>query len=237
MARLVAPQLVLSCEHATHHVPREYHWLFRGEADALKSHRGWDPGTLELGKLLAGRLKCPLVTAEVSRLLIELNRSLRHPRLFSVCSRELPSAEREGLINRYWRPYRQAVSTAVEQRLRRGHAVLHLSLHSFTPELDGDVRRADIGLLFDPQVACEAALCRRWQAELKTAWPGLIVRRNYPYRGTSDGLTTAFRRQFSGKPYLGIELEINQRFPLGPAADWKRLQATLLESIRRMSNS
>jgi hypothetical protein len=56
------------------------------------------------------------------------------------------------------------------------------------------------------------------------------LRRNYPYRGQSDGLTTALRRQF-GARYLGIELEINQRWPLGPRSAWQTLQADLQATI------
>jgi predicted N-formylglutamate amidohydrolase len=228
-----ALQLVLSCEHATRHVPREYRPLFRGAAGVLKSHQGWDPGTLELGNRLSGRLGCPLIVAEVSRLLIELNRSLHHPRLFSSYSRGLPADERNALVERYWQPYRAAVSTAVESQLRRGKKVLHLSLHSFTPELDGEVRGADAGLLFDPKVAAELALCRSWQAQLRSACPDLVVRRNYPYRGTSDGLTTALRKRFAGQRYLGIELEISQRFPLGSRRRWNQIQEILIDSVAR----
>jgi hypothetical protein len=37
------------------------------------------------------------------------------------------------------------------------------------------------------------------------------VRFNYPYKGTSDGLTTTLRKKF-GPQYVGIEIEINQKF-------------------------
>jgi hypothetical protein len=49
------------------------------------------------------------------------------------------------------------------------------------------------------------------------------VRRNRPYRGAADGLTTHLRRKL-GPRYLGIELEVSQRFfaadgsPRGDAA-------------------
>ena len=36
------------------------------------------------------------------------------------------------------------------------------------------------------------------------------VRFNYPYKGTSDGLTTTLRKKF-GPRYVGIEIEINQK--------------------------
>ena len=36
------------------------------------------------------------------------------------------------------------------------------------------------------------------------------MRRNYPYRGTSDGQVVELRRRFRDGRYLGIELELNQ---------------------------
>jgi hypothetical protein len=35
------------------------------------------------------------------------------------------------------------------------------------------------------------------------------VRRNYPYRGAADGLTTSLRRKLNTPRYLGIEIEVN----------------------------
>jgi predicted N-formylglutamate amidohydrolase len=40
--------------------------------------------------------------------------------------------------------------------------------------------------------------------------PGLAIMMNYPYRGVADGHTTALRRRFGDRGYLGLELEINQ---------------------------
>jgi len=61
--------------------------------------------------------------------------------------------------------------------------------------------------------------------------PGLRVRRNYPYRGAADGLTTHLRRQL-GPRYLGVELEINQALLLGAQAPMVRLTRALLETLR-----
>ena len=41
------------------------------------------------------------------------------------------------------------------------------------------------------------------------------MRRNYPYRGSSDGLTTTLRGLFADPDYLGIEIEVNQAL-VGP---------------------
>jgi hypothetical protein len=66
--------------------------------------------------------------------------------------------------------------------------------------------------------------------------PAFSVRRNYPYRGTADGFTTYLRRQLSSSPYLGIELEINQRHvtissPRKPRT-WHALQQALVDALR-----
>ncbi len=229
-------QLLLSCEHATNKVPAKFQKLFADDPRVLSSHRGWDPGTLELGKRLDREFGTGLHLGQVSRLLVELNRSLNHQRLFSEFSEPLPDAEREILIQKYWKPYREKIQEEIKSRIRRGENVIHISLHSFTPVYDGVAREVDIGLLFDPKRRAEVAAANRWIADLKKRLPDFRVRRNYPYRGTSDGLTTSLRNFFPGKNYAGIELEISQKFPLGPKVKWIDLQKKLVDSIRFLTS-
>ena len=105
--------------------------------------------------------------------------------------------------------------------------MLHLSVHSFTPAIDGRVRNADVGLLYDPARTAERRVCQQLQRALQSAHPELRVRRNYPYRGTADGFTTYLRRLFPDKQYAGIEIEINQRYPFGEQRAWHQLQSSL----------
>ena len=79
------------------------------------------------------------------------------------------------------------------------------------PSCAGARRDFEIGLLYDPRRAGERALARSWQKRLREFAPELRVRRNAPYRGDADGLTTALRRDFGPREYLGLELELNQR--------------------------
>lgn len=213
--------LLLTCEHASRRIPPAYAALFRGADEVLASHRGWDPGALDLTRRLARTFAAEPLTARWSRLLVELNRSLGHPRLFSEFTRDLPVAERQRLLARYYHPHRQAVEQAVAARIATGRRVIHVGVHSFTPRLDGFERHADVGLLYDPACAWERRLCVAWQKRLSRLRPRLRVRRNYPYLGKADGLTTALRRQFGPTRYAGIELEVNQRFVGGP--DWNDL--------------
>ncbi|NJW55731.1 N-formylglutamate amidohydrolase, partial [Salinimicrobium sp. CDJ15-91] len=95
-----------------------------------------------------------------------------------------------------------------------GGEVLHISVHTFTPELEGEVRTADVGLLFDPAREEEADFCKRFQKSLFKQDKELQVKFNYPYLGIDDGFTTYLRQKFP-KQYLGIELEVNQKFIKG----------------------
>lgn len=222
-------RLVLSCEHGGNQIPPGYRDLFADLDETLASHRGWDIGALPLARLLANHWQVPLVALQISRLLIEVNRSEHHPRLFSTWSKQLPSAERQRLIHDVYRPHRQRVR---EQLAAAMPPVVHLGIHSFTPILDGHRRTADIGLLYDPQRPAEQAFCRHWQERLQQA-SGWRIRRNYPYRGTDDGLTTALRSELPAAHYLGLELEVNQallRQPGEPEALARLLVETLPSS-------
>jgi predicted N-formylglutamate amidohydrolase len=223
--------IAITCEHGGNRVPGPYAALFRGRARLLKSHRGYDLGALELSRRLARRFGAPLHASTVTRLLVDLNRSRGHPRLFSAVTRALSAAAREEILRRHYDPYRRAVEAEIDELLRRGPAVLHISVHTFTPRLDGVLRAADIGLLYDPRRALEKEVCRRWRLALRTLAPSLRIRRNYPYRGAADGLTTHLRRRFRANAYAGVELEVSQEHALGPRRHWARLQEVICEAL------
>jgi len=222
--------LVLSSEHGGNRVPARYRPDFVGAEKALASHAGWDPGSATLARELQRTLGAALIQAKVTRLLVELNRSLHHPQLFSRWVRHHTPDERELILERYWRTHRSAVEAAV--RAAPEPTVLHVAVHSFTPRWKGRERSVDVGLLFDPGREREAACATRWIRALAAERPDLLIRRNRPYLGTSDGLTTHLRGVFPASRYLGIELEVSQRFPLGPAPAWRELIRALRRSLQ-----
>jgi predicted N-formylglutamate amidohydrolase len=232
IARSSGDELLLTCEHAGNRIPEAYASLFRGAEDVLASHRGWDPGALTLARLLARRLRRPLLAVTWSRLLVEANRTPTNRRIWSRFTAGLPEEERERILARWWRPHRRAVEAAVAAGLARERRVVHVAVHSFTPELDGRVRNADIGFLYDSRRKREAELCRRWAALLHRLDPRLRVRYNYPYRGVADGLGTWLRRRHPQTRYLGVEIEINQA--LVDAKGWRRFQGHVAESLREL---
>jgi predicted N-formylglutamate amidohydrolase len=227
-----ADAFMVTCEHGGNRIPPRYRSHFREHGALLATHRGYDIGALVMAKALAKAFRAPLVTSTVSRLLIDLNRSIGHPRVFSMATRGAAASLRAAIVEQYYSPYRMQVERLVAQSVARGRRVIHISSHSFTPELDGKVRRADVGLLYDPARKGEAALCARWKASLSEHAPDLRVRRNYPYAGKGDGLTLHLRRRFSARSYIGIELEINQSIVLAAGRRWIALRRTIIDSLR-----
>jgi predicted N-formylglutamate amidohydrolase len=200
-------QIILSCEHAGNKVPPRYQSLFAASRNILSTHRAYDIGIAPIASVMHKLLACPLCQYDNTRLLINVNRSSGRS-LFSEFSRPLPQAEKQHLIDAYYMPYRNRLYQMVGKKAANAQ-MLHLSLHSFSPVLKGNERTADIGILYDPsrqselQFACDLRQCLKSQT-------GLRIRRNYPYLGRSDGMTSWLRRQFQETKYLGIEIECNQ---------------------------
>ena len=225
--------VLITCEHGGNRVPGRWRSLFDGADEALASHRGWDAGALPLARTLARRLRAPLLAATVTRLLVDLNRSPHNPRVFSDWTRGLGREERSELLRRWHAPHRAAVESEVARRAGRRYRVVHLAVHTFTPTLNGVTRRADLGLLYDPDRRGERALCAAWVQALRDRLSHLVVRRNHPYRGVSDGLTTWLRRRHPAAAYLGIEIEVSQRL-LGRAGRFPHeVAAALVRGLER----
>lgn len=202
--------LLLSCEHAVNTVPPAYSGLFKEQKQVLDTHRGIDHGALEIANHLNHVFACSYTQATVSRLLIDCNRSLGHAQCFSEFTKELPAAEKQHLINTYYLPFRQHTENLIHAQIESGCQVLHLSIHSFTPELNGIKRNAGIGLLYDHARHGEQEVARIWRGLLLQQTPNYRVRMNYPYHGNTDSFTTALRKRYTELDYLGIEVESNQ---------------------------
>jgi predicted N-formylglutamate amidohydrolase len=200
---------LITCEHAGNTVPSNYAHLFDGKEEVLLSHRGWDPGAVQVAEMLSRKLSAPYYICETTRLLVEPNRSLHSESLFSEFSRSLNENEKDQVLKEFYHPHRNAV----EEFIRVSpNPILHLSIHSFTPVWNGIERDVDLGLLFDPERTNEAAFCEMCRDRLFHSLGGINIKFNEPYKGIDDGFTTYLRMRFDNDHYLGIEIEINQRF-------------------------
>ena len=229
--------LIITCEHGGCEVPALFAPLFAGHEALLQTHRGWDPGALLLARELADARNAPLFFATTTRLLIDLNRSIGHRQLHSEITRGLPSAMRRDIAARHYQPYRDGVASEVARLVAAGQRAVHVASHSFTPELGGVVRQADVAWLYDPRRPGECQLADQWLAALARQRPDLKLRRNYPYQGKGDGLTSLLRKRHSPDSYIGVELEVNQRFAITGGKAWAALRLQIAQSLAQVMAS
>nr|WP_255478720.1 N-formylglutamate amidohydrolase [Rufibacter sp. XAAS-G3-1] len=225
-------KVLVTCEHGGNKIPPEYATAFKQARRILSSHRGYDIGALDLFNRFSQIADFSLVST-TSRLVVELNRSLLHPKLFSEFMQPLSTAQAEQVLLEHYYPYREKILKQVTEWVGQGFQVLHLSVHSFAPELNGKVRKADLGLLYDPKREREQFFAARWRQQLQLVQPAIKIRYNYPTKGTSDGFLTQLRRSFPKAQYAGVELEVNQKFPEGVPEEWSALQEHLTNSFNK----
>ncbi|TWU38427.1 N-formylglutamate amidohydrolase [Novipirellula artificiosorum] len=222
----------------------------------LRSHRGYDPGAWEasiqvalglfpdsaeesmlavdpndFGVFRQERPHCTWLASKTTRLLVDLNRSSDASDVFSKFTGPLAAAERDELLASWHRPYRDAVEAEVARRIECHRCVVHLSIHTFTPRIAGRWRPIDVGLLFDPARTGEATFCEAWKVACSPISTKLRVAYNQPYLGTDDGLTTHLRGCFGDASYLGIEVEICNRFFKRRRESQMQIVDTLLQTL------
>jgi predicted N-formylglutamate amidohydrolase len=203
--------IVLSCEHASWTLPPGEDL---GVADeVLRSQASWDHGAYEIAARLGEALGLPVHASAFSRMFVDLNRPADHPQVIPAVSYGAPVPgnvalslpERARRLDHFHRPYWDAVRRDVRARILDRGRCLHLSSHSFAPELDSGQRIYDCGVLYDPAASFEASLAERLQFGLRRA--GLDVRANQPYKGTEAALVTSLRGELAPAAYAGIEIE------------------------------
>lgn len=225
-----APALVI-CDHASRFIPPEYENLGLPEADVAR-HIGWDIGAGEVARELAGLLDAPGVLCGTSRLVIDCNRRLDDPSSIPETSdgtaipgnRRVSQAERARRIERFFRPYHDAIEAQLA-RFARPPALV--SVHSFTPVMRGVARPWHVGLLYDE----DDRLARPLIAALK-AEPGLVVGDNEPYSGRNP-VGYALATYGNGRGLAPAVFEIRQDLIERPAQArvWAARLARVLEPL------
>jgi predicted N-formylglutamate amidohydrolase len=203
--------LVLSCEHASWTQPPGVD--LGVPLEVLQSQAGWDHGAFDIASRISEAVGLPVHTGAFTRMFVDLNRAADHPDVIpTVCygapvpgNAHLSAGDRAQRLAMFHAPYWDAIRRDVRARLRDPGSVLHLSSHSFSPELDPQNRVFDVGVLYDPAHAFEAELAEQMMFALRAA--GLSVRANQPYSGVGPAVCTSLRNELAGERYAGIELE------------------------------
>jgi len=178
-----AGPFVIVCDHASNTIPAEYQSFGFGDA-ALETHIAWDPGALAVARRLSERLDAPLFWPDVSRLVIDCNRSPDVSSLIVTASegqpveanRGLSEAERSRRLECIHTPYHDAIDSCLERRLAARLPTALIAVHSFTPVYFGKVRPWQVGIVFDADRRMADLLIRGLEAG-----KALTVGINEPY--------------------------------------------------------
>jgi predicted N-formylglutamate amidohydrolase len=230
-----AAPVLLTCDHASRIVPAAMDRL--GLTDvALAQHIGWDIGAASVTRLLAPRLDAPAVLAGYSRLVIDCNRPPHDPS--SIPSESdgiaipgnaaLSAASRHERVAALFEPYHTAIDEQLTRVSAGGRAPAVISMHSFTPRMNGFARPWHIGVLWDGEGRIATPLLEALRVDLDPA----VVGDNQPYSAREPvGYTQRHHAFDRGLPHVALELRQDLIAEEKGAAEWAERLARLLKPI------
>lgn len=198
-------------DHAGDAVPACLHGLGL-DRGVFRQHIAVDLGTRAMAARLAELLGAPLVMANYSRLVVDLNRALNDPTAFIPESdgvvipgnQDLGDAEKQRRADSIYRPYHAAIDDRIDEFMRQGCGPVIISLHSFTPVLENRHRPWHIGVLWDKDPRIAHPLLAGLRQD-----PELVVGDNEPYSGRHPADYTVDHHG-EGRGVANISLEVRQ---------------------------
>ena len=227
-----APELLI-CDHAGRRIPRRLDDLGL-EPEALNRHIAWDIGAAELACRLADLLGAELVMQVYSRLVADCNRAPSATDIAPETSDHIAipgnvgisAAELAARIEAIHAPYHAAIAAALDRRGTERPVLV--SIHSFTPAMNGFQRPWQVGVLHSRDSrASERALAALGRVD------GLVVGDNQPY--AMDGIDYTVPRHAKARGLDYLELEIRQDLIADPdgQAGWAKLLAPVIVEATR----
>ena len=228
-----APVLVV-CDHASNSVPVGLDSLGLSD-EALSRHIAWDIGAGPLSRELAARLDAPLVLCGYSRLVVDCNRHPDDPTAFREESDGqtvpgnlgLSAIDREQRLQSVFRPYHDQIEHRLGLMRARGIVPALISVHSFTPRLDGQKRPWHVGVLWDadPRIPVPLLNALRQHADL-------CVGDNEPYSGRHPSDYTIDRHaERAGLPHVCLEIRQDLLAEGAGITQWAELLDAALRPI------
>jgi len=218
--------LVLFCDHAGRAFPAALGQLGLAPGE-LDQHIAWDIGIHGLASQLSQSLNAPLIMANYSRLVIDCNRRLNDPTSIAQESdrtgipgnRGLTEIERSMRQREIFQPYHSALSDLIDRQRARVGSLTVLSLHSFTPTMNGFQRPWHVGILWNRDGRIPVPLLRRL-ADV----PDLCVGDNEPYSGRDDhGFSIKAHGEALGLPHALIEVRQDLIAEIEDQERWARI--------------
>jgi predicted N-formylglutamate amidohydrolase len=177
-------------------------------ADAMERHIAWDIGVAGLGERLAQALDACFIRQSYSRLVIDCNRRPEAADAVPAVSdgtiipgnAALTAADRAARREAIYAPYQNAIAHALDRRRAAGRPTLLVSLHSFTPVMQGFARPWRFGVLHRG----DSVLSRRVLTLLRAA-VGEAAGDNQPYAMDGTDNTVPLHADPRGLDYLELE--------------------------------
>ncbi|QDZ00040.1 N-formylglutamate amidohydrolase [Nitratireductor mangrovi] len=226
--------MVVLGDHARNALPDEYGDLGLPAAE-FERHIAYDIGVETVVRRLAGKLRAPAVLAGFSRLLIDPNRGEDDPTLIrqlydgTVITGNYPMSrkERERRLERFYRPYHDAVGAMIASVAAASkRAPFIVSVHSFTPAMQGRARPWHVGILWDSDDRAVRPMLEAFADE-----PDLVIGDNEPYDGALRGDTMFRHAIVNGYAHILIELRQDLIASEVDAASWADRLAPVLDAI------
>jgi predicted N-formylglutamate amidohydrolase len=196
------------CDHASRRFPRSLGDLGLDPV-ARRSHLAFDIGAGRLTRGLATELQATAVLAGYSRLIVDCNRDLLDADAFLEFgdgvavpgNRNLTEAQRTARAAALYWPYHRAIEDQLRRLKSTGSSPAVISIHSFTPVLNGVSRPWEIGVLWDADTRIAGLMIEGLQQA------GFIVGDNEPYSGKAPQDFTVDRHaETAGLAHVGIEV-------------------------------
>lgn len=205
---LAEQPVLLICDHASHRFPKSLGDMGL-DPFARRCHLAIDIGAGPLTKSLAKSLGVTAVVHNYSRLVVDCNRQLMDPSAFLEYgdgilvpgNRNLHQSDKDLRASALYWPYHCAIDEQVERLRKAGPLPAFISIHSFTPVLNGESRSWEMGVLWDK----DEKMREIFLEGLRGA--GYKVGDNEPYSGKApQDFTIDHHAEELGLPHIGIEI-------------------------------
>ena len=223
--------ILIVSDHASNRVPADIDLGI--DPALLEEHVAIDIGVAAVAELMARAPGTAAFLGNVSRLVCDFNRDEDSPALIPHASdgHDIPGnlfdvAGREERIERYFRPYHDALASL----LHDAPPALVLSLHSFTPSLRSrpqEQRPWQVGVLYNRDERAARLTMPLLEAD------GLIVGDQQPYSGTLLNATMNRHAEARGLPYVGIEVRQDLIANTAGQAEWAQRLVRLANDVAR----
>jgi predicted N-formylglutamate amidohydrolase len=227
-------EALLICDHAAPAIPAVLGDLGLQPGQRAR-HIAWDIGIAEVTRRLAERLDAPAVLSGYSRLVIDCNRHLDDPTSIAQESdgvkipgnRGLDAAARRLRAESCFWPYQRAIAGAIAGAKAAGRMPVLISMHSFTPVMQGFERPWQIGILYNNDGRVADRLLRALRRD-----PLLTVGDNEPYSGRNGhGYGVRVHGEGAGLPHGLIEVRQDLIDTHHGAEAWAGRLAPILSEI------